>query len=200
MEHDRSVKGVLVFCGARCGSDPTFMAAGERLGTLIATSGRSLVYGGGTVGVMGALARSAAAVPGSKIEAIIPRAMQAREVSGDLIGNVVFTSTMSERKTLMLKLADTIICLPGGLGTLDELLEALVLFQLGALRVKIGLCNVEGFFDPFLAMLKGLVSSEFAEAKVMDYFVVGDSVEEVWAALEAMPAVPECCSALDWDA
>lgn len=163
--------GVLVFCGSREGRHPEYAAAGQKLGELIGQSGRNLVYGGGTVGIMGAVARGCHNVGGGVI-GVIPRALKPKEVAGDMIGTVFFTDTMSTRKSIMFAHSSTVIALPGGIGTFDELLEVLTLFQLNAYRPAIGLLNVRGFFDPFQGMLKQMVEEGFLNADAMGYFVV----------------------------
>lgn len=171
-------RGALVFCGAREGVKPIYMAEGARLGTLLAERGIPLVYGGGTCGIMGSVALAVQKLNG-KIVSIIPRALLPREVSGESLGELFVTNTMAERKSLMFGMADIVIALPGGIGTFDELLEVLTLYQLNAYRPRIGLLNVEGYFDPLLAMLRHMVTEGFLNESVFTYFVVAPSAEAV---------------------
>lgn len=177
-----SAKGCLVFCGSRPGVRPEYVASATELGAGLARRGKTLVYGGGTVGIMGALATATASNHG-QVQSVIPRALLPREVSGDSVGQVFATDTMAERKSIMFGLSDVVISLPGGIGTFDELLEVLTLFQLNAYRPKIGLLNVAGFYGPFLAMLEHTVREGFLEANALKYFVVRDDAEELLKAL-----------------
>jgi cytokinin riboside 5'-monophosphate phosphoribohydrolase len=174
--------GCLVFCGSRDGARPAYLHAGAQIGAGLARRGKTLVYGGGTVGIMGALARAAADNNG-RVQSVIPRALLPREVSGDSIGQVFVTSTMSERKSIMFALSDSVIALPGGLGTFDELLETLTLFQLNAYRPRIGLLNVAGFFTPFMTILENMIAEGFVESHALKYFIVRDDAEELLVAL-----------------
>lgn len=178
----QSKKGCLVFCGSRPGTKPEYTTAAEAIGAGLARRRKTLVYGGGTVGIMGALAKAAASNEGS-VQSVIPRALLPREVSGDSIGQVFVTDTMAERKSIMFGLSDVVIALPGGIGTFDELLEVLTLFQLSAYRPKIGLLNVSEFYKPFLDMLTHLIAEGFLEENAMRYFVVCSDPEELLKAL-----------------
>jgi cytokinin riboside 5'-monophosphate phosphoribohydrolase len=175
-------KGCLVFCGSRPGTRPEYVTSAAELGAGLARRGKTLVYGGGTVGVMGALATATAANNG-RVQSVIPRALLPREVSGDSVGQVFATDTMAERKSIMFGLSDVVISLPGGIGTFDELLEVLTLFQLNAYRPKIGLLNVSGFYLPLIAMLEHTVREGFLEANALKYFVVRDTAEELLTTL-----------------
>jgi uncharacterized protein (TIGR00730 family) len=183
---DASAKGVLVFCGSRSGVRPEYVAQAHALGEELSRRGLFLVYGAGTVGVMGALATSflRAAGPSAVVKGVIPRALAPKEVSGDMIGEVILTNTMAERKTVLFNHAKQVIALPGGLGTFDELLEALTLQQLGAIRVKIGILNVEKYFDPFLAMVENAIREGFVEANARNYFVVAETAAQLLDAME----------------
>lgn len=188
--------GVLVFCGARPGTKPEFVEQAALLGSLIAKRGAPLVYGGGTVGIMGAVARAVNA-HGGAIKSVIPRSMKPREVSGDMLGTVYFTHTMGDRKSLMFDLSSTVIALPGGFGTFDELLETLTLYQLNAYKPKIGILNVCGFFTPFLALVEHLIENGFLEAKARHFFVVAETAEELFEKLDKFER-PESPSLLQW--
>lgn len=195
-----SFAGALVFCGARVGANPAYVAEGAALGKALAERHIPLVYGGGTVGVMGALATAAQAHRGT-IRAVIPRSMVPREVSGDCIGDVYLVHTMAERKSLMFGMADLVMALPGGIGTFDELLEVLTLFQLNAYRPRIGLINVNGYFEPFLAMLKQMIQEGFLEEAALGFFVVKPTAVEVLDALTSEAYVkPESPAKLQWTA
>lgn len=178
-------RGVLIFGGARIGASPLYKEEAISLGKYIATkTQRPLVYGGGTVGVMGAVAETVKK-SGGKVVAIIPKPLCPREASGEMIGDLIYyAETLSVRKSIMFAHADTVVALPGGVGTFDELLEVITLFQLNAYRPKIALVNVNGFFEPFLALLRHLVREGFLEDRVLQTVLVKETAEEAMQALE----------------
>ncbi len=145
-----TLRTIGVFCGANPGHNPAYAAAAETFGHAMLARGLGLVYGGGSVGLMGIVARTVRDGGGS-VTGIIPRALTTRELSGETIGELLVVDTMAERKERMLLLADGFVALPGGLGTLDELFEALTWGQLGIQSKPVGLLNVLGYFDPLLA-------------------------------------------------
>jgi uncharacterized protein (TIGR00730 family) len=151
---------VCVFCGASTGAQPDFEAAATEVGRILATRGIGLIYGGGTVGLMGALARSVAAAGGS-VTGVIPAALMGKELMSEAIGELIVVNTMHERKARMASLADAFIALPGGFGTLDELFEIITWGQLGIHSKPVGLLNVDGFFDPLLQWVDQAVASGF---------------------------------------
>lgn len=192
--------GVLVFGGARHGNDPVFTQEARALGEYLAnTSHAPLVYGGGTVGIMGEVAQTVKQ-HGGRVISVIPEALRPRETSGEMIGDLIyFTTTMSERKSIMFAFAHTVVALPGGVGTLDELLEVITLFQLNAYCPKIGIVNTKGFYDPFLATLRHLVSTGFLEESTLSAIVVDDTAAGVMEKMahRLPPASP--CGTLVWN-
>lgn len=192
-------KGVLVFCGARVGHKSAYVAEARTLAKYIVEElHQPVVYGGGTVGVMGALVQAAEEC-GGKIISIIPASLSSREVSGSTIGDLVYTTaTMSERKSIMFAHSDTVVALPGGVGTFDELLEVITLFQLNAYRPKIGIVNVQGFFDPFVALLRHLITEGFLEEKVFDFLVIRPTAVEVMEALRTFVPPASPAASLEW--
>lgn len=204
-------KGILVFGGAKPGKDAAYMREATKLGELIRKRGVPLIYGGGTVGVMGAVAT---AVKHGKTEgegfvvSVIPRSLCPREVSGEVDGTadlLYITETMAERKSIMLASCSLVVSLPGGIGTFDELLEVVTLFQLNSFTkeknnmVKIGLVNVNHFYDPFLEMLRHLIREGFCEEVVFDYLCVAETAEELLAAMDAYTMPPPAAMSLQWD-
>ncbi|KAG5508542.1 hypothetical protein GH5_06792 [Leishmania sp. Ghana 2012 LV757] len=192
-------KGVLVFAGARSGSKPAYTQEAKALAKYIIEEAKQpVVYGGGTVGVMGELAKEARALNG-KIISIIPSSLSEREVSGSMIGDRIYTTaTMSERKSIMFAHANTVVALPGGVGTFDELLEVITLFQLNAYRPKIGVVNADGFFEPFIALLQHLIAEGFLEENVFDFVVIKPTAIEVMEALKSFVPPPSPASTLTW--
>ncbi|MGA8996056.1 MAG: TIGR00730 family Rossman fold protein [Nocardioidaceae bacterium] len=151
---------VCVFAGASAGRRPAYVAAAAALGAEVAARGLRLVYGGGSLGLMGTLAEAALAA-GGEVVGVIPRTLVERELAHRGLSELVVTATMHDRKARMADLADGFVALPGGLGTLEELAEVLTWSQLGIQRKPAGLLDVESFFDPLLAFLDHTVTQGF---------------------------------------
>lgn len=150
------MRTVCVYCGSSPGADPAYVAAARAVGELLAVSGRRIVYGGGRVGVMGALAEAALAA-GGEVVGVIPQALVDREAAHRGLSELRVVRSMHERKAIMADLADGFLVLPGGLGTLEELFEAWTWGQLGLHAKPYALLNVGGLFDPLLVFLDDLV-------------------------------------------
>ncbi len=151
---------VCVFCGSNTGSDPSYADAARNLGQLLAREGVSLVYGGGSVGLMGELADSVLA-SGGEVIGVIPHALWAREVGHRGLTDIRIVDTMHERKALMADLADAFIALPGGLGTLEEIFEIWTWAQLGLHAKPVGFLDVNGFYAPLMQFLDRAVRERF---------------------------------------
>lgn len=158
------MKRVLVFCGSSPGLRPEYVAAAEELGRLLADRELELVYGGASVGLMGAVADATLAAGGTAI-GVIPNRLVEAEVAHAGLTKLHVVDTMHERKALMSELADGVIALPGGTGTLDELFELFTWSQLGLVRMPLGLLNVAGYWDPLLAFLEHAVAERFLRAE-----------------------------------
>lgn len=156
------MRTLCVYCGSSPGADPAFVAAARAVGEAIAASGRRLVYGGGRVGLMGAVADAALAA-GGEVVGVIPEALVAREAAHPGLTELRVVRSMHDRKALLADLADGFLALPGGLGTLEELFEAWTWGQLGIHAKPYGLLNVAGLFDPLLAFLDDLVGQRFIQ-------------------------------------
>ena len=165
------MKAVCVYCGSSFGGDPRFRRAAAELGELLAASDRTLVFGGGCVGLMGAMA-DAALRAGGRVVGVIPQALVEREVAHHGLSELHVVASMHERKALMAELSDGFIALPGGLGTLEELFEAWTWGQLGLHDKPYGLCNVAGFFDPLLAFLDSQVELGFVKSAHRELLLV----------------------------
>jgi uncharacterized protein (TIGR00730 family) len=159
-EH-RLIRSVCIFCGSRPGSDPAVTTAAERLGSAIAERGMTLVYGGARVGIMGALA-DAALRKGGRVVGVIPKGLVSKEIAHDGLSELFLTESMHERKDRMLTLSDAFVCLPGGFGTYDELFEVITLAQIGFHDKPIGLLDVNGFFEPLVALMRHTIAHSFA--------------------------------------
>lgn len=155
-----------------------FVEVARRAGALLAGSGRRLVYGGGRVGLMGALADAALAA-GGDVVGVIPRALVDRELAHRGVTDLRVVGSLHERKALMYGMSDAFITLPGGLGTLEEFFEAWTLAQLGLLPKPIGLLEVNGFFAPLLQFLDGVVEKRLIRAQDRAMLLVGNDPEEL---------------------
>jgi hypothetical protein len=140
-----------VFCGSSPGNDPRFVEYAAALGRALAQAGHELVYGGGRTGLMGAVADGAIA-EGGRVIGIIPRQLEEREVAHRGISDLRIVPSMHERKALMAELSDGFIALPGGFGTFEEYCEAVTWVQLGIQRKPCLLANLDGYYDPLVAL------------------------------------------------
>lgn len=154
---------ICVFCGSSSGARPAFARAARDLGTALACRGIALVYGGGSVGLMGEIA-SAALEAGGEAIGVIPKSLVARELAHPGLTELHVVSTMHERKAKMVELSSAFITMPGGLGTLDETFEILTWAQLGIHAKPCGILDVEGYFRPLLAFLDTAVGEGFIPA------------------------------------
>jgi uncharacterized protein (TIGR00730 family) len=162
---------VLVFCGSSPGRRPEYAAAAGKLGRLLAERRIGLVYGGASVGLMGAVA-DAALGAGGEVIGVIPRRLVESELAHAGLSDLRMVETMHERKALMAELSDAVIALPGGTGTLDELFEMFTWSQLGLHRKPIGLLNIAGYWEGLLAFLDHMVDERFIHAENRDTLLV----------------------------
>lgn len=167
------LKQVCVFCGSSAGTNPVHRQLATDFGTLLAREGLKLVYGGGSVGLMGAVADAVLHANGEVI-GVIPRFLATRELLHTGITDTRLTDNMHERKALMSDLSDAFIALPGGLGTFEELFEVLTWAQLGLHQKPIGLLNSAGYFDPLVAMIDRAIEDGFCRPEHRRLFVVDD--------------------------
>jgi len=177
------VKSICVYCGSNFGSSPIYRAAAEELGRALVARGQTLIYGGGNVGLMGVVADTVMQ-GGGEVIGVIPRSLLEREVGHRGVTRLEVVETMHERKTRMAELCDAFVAMPGGWGTLEELAEAATWTQLGIHRKPVGLLNIEGFYDPFLAYLDNAVAAGFIRAPHRGLVVSADTVEGVLQAVE----------------
>ena len=154
------IRRVCVYCGSRPGARPAYAEAARALGTLLAEAGVGLVTGGGRVGLMGAVADAVLAAGGEAV-GVIPQALLDREVGHEAMSRLDVVQTMHERKARMATLADAFVALPGGLGTLEEMVEALTWAQLGLHDKPCGLLDVDGYYAPFVAFVDHAVAEGF---------------------------------------
>lgn len=161
---------VAVFCGSSAGNDPIYRDAAQALGRLLAERGIGLVYGGGNVGLMGTVADAALAA-GGQVVGVIPRALLEREVAHLALSELLVVETMHQRKQAIYGMSDAVVAMPGGIGTLEELLEALTWTQLGYHRLACGLLDVGGYWRPLLALLEHVTAEGFLRATHRDMLV-----------------------------
>ncbi len=186
------IKAICVYCGSSPGTDPAFVQTARGFGKILAENGVRLVYGGGSIGLMGALA-SSVIEHGGAATGIIPEFLTAKERPKRLAQEQIVTRDMHERKQTMFDRADAFVALPGGLGTLEELVEQMTWAQLGRHRKPILVANINGFWDPLLALIDhmrglGLVPSPARGIELL----VADRIEDILPKLHAAaPAVSE---------
>ena len=180
------LKSICVYCGSSAGTKPEYARAAREMGRLLGSTGRTLVYGGGGIGLMGETARAAMAA-GGRVLGVIPTHLNTAERAYGEVELRVVTS-MHERKQAMADLADGFIALPGGLGTFDELFEILTWNQIGLHGKPVGLLNVAGYFDVLLALIEHAVREGFAPKTARSRILVAITPSEL---LEAMDACTE---------
>ncbi len=176
------MKRVCVYCGSRDGDDPAFATAAEVVGAGIAQRGMGLVYGAGDVGLMGRVA-AAAITAGGDVLGVIPQHLFDREIGKRDLSELIVVQTMHERKTIMFDRSDAFVALPGGPGTLDELIELLTWRQLGLHDRPAHLLNLNGYWDPLIALLESTVENGFAEESFLAFLTVHTAAEALVEAL-----------------
>ena len=183
------MRRVCVFCGSHEGADPGFAAAARQLGELLVREGMGLVFGGGSVGLMGEVADAVLARGGEAI-GVIPQALKERELGHASLPHLHVVGTMHERKAMMAALADGFVALPGGMGTLDEFCEIVTWAQLGIHAKPCGLLNVAGYWDGFLRFLDHSVAEGFVSAGHRAMILVDTDPERLLAAMRAYAPPP----------
>lgn len=173
---------VCVFCGSSFGRDPAWREAAATTGRVLAGHGLELIYGGGRVGLMGIVADAALAA-GGRVTGIIPRHLARAEVEHGGLTELVETETMSQRKVAMIARADAFVVLPGGIGTLDELLEVVTLRQLRQHDKPSVMVDLGGYWTPLRALFDHIVAEEYARPDILDFMIWVDRPEDIAAAL-----------------
>jgi uncharacterized protein (TIGR00730 family) len=167
---------VCVFCGSNGGADPAYLEAAARTGRALAERSLRLVYGGGRVGMMGAVA-DAALEAGGEVVGVIPQQIFDLEIGHEAVSDLRVVGSMHERKALMAELADAFVALPGGIGTFEELVEVFTWAQLGLHRKPLGLLDVAGYYAPLEAMLDHAVEQRFLRPETRAMLVRDDSLD-----------------------
>lgn len=172
------MNSIAVFCGSREGYNEAYREMAYALGAALASAGIEMVYGGGKIGLMGAVAEGALQNDG-KVTGVIPTFMQTKEIAHDGLTSLVLTSTMHERKIKMYELCDAVIVLPGGWGTMDEMFEMLTWGQLGLHQKPVGLLNVNGYYDSLKVLINNMVQEGFLEENISEMLLMSDSIDEL---------------------
>lgn len=180
------MKRICVFCGASLGARPEYRDAAESVGREISERGLGLVYGGGRVGLMGALA-DAALQSGGEVIGVIPRALASSEIAHGGLSALHVVESMHERKALMERLSDGFLAMPGGFGTLDELFEILTWAQLGLHAKPVCLLNVRGYYDSLLTMLDQAAAENFMRSEHRRALHVAHDAAEAVETLRSAP-------------
>ena len=194
MPETEHLRAVAVCCGSRSGHDPGAVRAARALGAGLAEQGIRLVYGGGRVGLMGAVA-DAALAGGGLVTGVIPEFLTRMEVAHTGLTTLHVTDSMHTRKRMMFDLADAFVTLPGGLGTLDETVEIITWRQLGLHRKPVLLCNAGGWAAPFLAAVEASIAQDFTGAEARGFFEVLEDVPGILARLAQLTPSPGAPSA-----
>jgi uncharacterized protein (TIGR00730 family) len=186
-----TIRNICVYCGSGPGTDPSFVKAATAFGAILADNDIGLVYGGGSVGLMGAVA-AATLAKGGRVTGIIPEFLSNRERPFVDAQELIVTRDMHERKRIMFERSDAFVALPGGIGTLEELVEQLTWAQLGRHKKPILVANIGGFWDPLCALLDHMEKLAFIRNGLSVSLLVADTVEDILPKLfEAARPLPE---------
>ena len=186
------LKSIAVFCASSFGNKPIYQEAAVYVGRVFAQRQIRLVYGGGKVGLMGAIADAVMADDGLVI-GVIPDFLNSKEIGHTGVSQLIVVDTMHERKRIMNELCEGIIALPGGFGTMEELFEMLTWGQLGLHPKPIGLLNTDGFYDQLINFIQHMVDSGLLREENQAMLLIGDTIEELLEKMEnyVAPAVPK---------
>jgi len=182
------IKTVCVYCGSSPGTNPRFIEAAAAFGKILGENGIRLVYGGGSLGLMGAVA-TAALDHGGSVTGIIPEFLNTRERMLSRVQELIVTPDMHERKRLMFERSDAFVALPGGVGTLEELVEQLTWQQLGRHSKPILLANIDGFWEPLLALITHMRATQFIRPGFPVEVIKAERVEDILPRLRAAAAL-----------
>lgn len=185
------IKSISVFCGSSIGRKDTYRRAAVDLGMLMAEKEVTLVYGGGNIGMMGAIADTVLE-QGGKVTGIMPQYLLEKEIAHTGVQNMHIVKSLMERKEMMIDISDAFIVLPGGFGTLDELFEVVTMLQLGKISKPVGIVNTDGYFDELIRMMDKGVHEQFVKPVHRENILVDESVKSLLKKiLEFNPAANE---------
>jgi uncharacterized protein (TIGR00730 family) len=186
-----TIRNICVYCGSGPGTDLAFTAAAREFGKIIAENKVRLIYGGGSVGLMGEIAASVLD-HGGEVTGVIPEFLKGRERPFAHVQELIITRDMHERKRIMFERSDAFVALPGGIGTLEELIEQLTWAQLGRHKKPILVANIQRFWDPLCALLDHMKSLAFIREDLDVRLLVAERVEDILPMLqETVRAIPE---------
>ena len=183
----KHVRSLCLFCGSRAGADRAYTRAAEELGRLLAARRVRLVYGGGSIGLMGVVMQTVLD-HGGEVTGVIPEFLMQREVGNPSLTELVVVASMHARKQRMFELADAFAILPGGLGTLDEAIEIITWKQLRLHAKPIAVLSVDDYWAGFESLIDRVIERGFADAGIRDLYSVAADVESLLATLEARAA------------
>ncbi len=178
------MKSITIFCGSSSGTNELYQRTATEAGRVLAERSVTVVYGGAKVGLMGAVADGALS-RGGRVIGVLPGFLKTHELAHTGLTELITSETMHERKVKMHELSDGAIALPGGFGTMDELFEMLTWGQLGLHAKPVALLNVGGFYDPLIEQISRMAASGFMKEESRSMLLVGGSMEEVLARMEA---------------
>jgi uncharacterized protein (TIGR00730 family) len=173
-----TIRNICVYCGSGPGNDPSFVKAATAFGAVLAENRIGLVYGGGSVGLMGEVAASTLA-RGGHVIGVIPEFLAGKERLNDSVNELIVTRDMHERKRVMFERADAFVAMPGGIGTLEELVEQLTWAQLGRHKKPILLLNTRAFWNPLLELFSHMSALGFIHSAELFRYLVADEVKDV---------------------
>jgi uncharacterized protein (TIGR00730 family) len=177
------IKAICVYCGSSPGTDPAFVGAAQSFGKILAENGVRLIYGGGSIGLMGAVAEAVLEHGGDAL-GIIPEFLTRKERPRQLAQETIITRDMHERKQKMFEHADAFVALPGGIGTVEELVEQMTWAQLGRHKKPILVANINGYWNPFLTLIEHMRAQKFLPATSYVDCLVANRVEEILPKLQ----------------
>jgi uncharacterized protein (TIGR00730 family) len=186
-EKSSKIRKICVYCGSGPGTDPAFVESARAFGAVLAKNGIGLVFGGGSVGMMGTVSKSVLD-HGGEVTGIIPEFLVVREHAMRGANNLIVTRDMHERKRKMFEMADAFVAMPGGVGTLEEIVEQITWVQLGRHRKPVLLANIKGFWDPLCALIDHMKGLEFIRGDLNFDLLVADRVTDILPMLQKAAA------------
>lgn len=177
------MKNVVVFCGASLGKGQVYYDHAYTLGRILANNGIAVIFGGGKVGLMGAVAEGALHHDG-RVVGVIPKFLRTKEIAHEDVSQLIEVENMHERKMRMHELSDAIIAMPGGWGTMEELFEMMTWAQLGLHKKPVGILNVNGYYNSFITMMDNMVTEGFLKQELRDMLLVSEKVEDLIAKMQ----------------
>ena len=191
IEKMSKIEKICVYCGSGPGTDPAFVQAATDFGKIMAQNGIGLVYGGGDIGMMGTVAEAVRA-NGGHVDDIIPEFLLTKERAGKIGPGLIVTQDMHERKMKMFEMADAFVAMPGGIGTLEEIVEQMTWAQLGRHKKPILLANINDFWQPLCALLDHMRATEFIRAEFNFDLLIANKTADILPMLQkAASGVPE---------